>query len=64
MKREIWRNYPVIERAALVADLLDRGVLAEGRRASKQPGRCRASGCELPKPFEGAGLRSLDRAAQ
>ena len=32
MKREIWRNYPVGERNALVEDLLDRGVLADGRR--------------------------------
>jgi 4-hydroxybutyryl-CoA dehydratase/vinylacetyl-CoA-Delta-isomerase len=49
MKREIWRNYPVGEKAELVADLLDRGVLAEGRRLSRQPGRCCATGCEAPK---------------
>ncbi len=48
MKREIWRNYPVGEKAALVEDLLDRGVLADGRRVSKQPGRCCATGCEVP----------------
>jgi 4-hydroxybutyryl-CoA dehydratase/vinylacetyl-CoA-Delta-isomerase len=50
MKREIWRNYPVEERSALVARLLDRGVLDEGRRVSKQPGRCCDTGCETPKP--------------
>jgi 4-hydroxybutyryl-CoA dehydratase/vinylacetyl-CoA-Delta-isomerase len=48
MKREIWRNYPVGEKAALVEDLLDRGVLVDGRRVSKQPGRCCATGCEVP----------------
>ena len=48
MKREIWRNYPRAERIELVERLLDRGVLDEGRRASKQPGRCCATGCEVP----------------
>ncbi len=50
MKREIWRNYPVEERTALVERLLDRGVLDDGRRVSKQPGRCCDTGCETPKP--------------
>jgi len=49
MKREIWRNYPVMERVELVERLLDRGVLDEGRRVSKQPGRCCVTGCEVPK---------------
>ena len=48
MKREIWRNYPVAEKADLVERLLDRGVLNDGRRASKQPGRCCAEGCAPP----------------
>jgi 4-hydroxybutyryl-CoA dehydratase/vinylacetyl-CoA-Delta-isomerase len=48
MKREIWRNYPVGEKADLVSQLLDRGVLADGRRVTKQPGRCCATGCEVP----------------
>jgi 4-hydroxybutyryl-CoA dehydratase/vinylacetyl-CoA-Delta-isomerase len=48
MKREIWRNYPVGEKAAMVEELLDRGVLDEGKRVSKQPGRCCATGCEVP----------------
>ncbi len=48
MKREIWRNYPVDEKAELVGQLLDRGVLDEGQRTSKQPGRCCATGCEVP----------------
>ena len=49
MKREIWRNYPVAERQELVSDLMDRGVLAEGRKVSRQPGRCCATGCQPPE---------------
>lgn len=52
MKREIWRNYPVMEKVELVETLLDLGVLADGRRVSKQPGRCCATGCEVPKAAE------------
>ncbi|WGS22086.1 MULTISPECIES: 4-hydroxyphenylacetate 3-hydroxylase N-terminal domain-containing protein [unclassified Bradyrhizobium] len=51
MKREIWRNYPVMEKAELVENLLGRGLVDEGRRVSKQPGRCCATGCEVPEPF-------------
>jgi 4-hydroxybutyryl-CoA dehydratase/vinylacetyl-CoA-Delta-isomerase len=55
MKREIWRNYPVNEKIEVVEQLLDRGVLADGRRVSKQPGRCCATGCEVPAiPAEAA----------
>jgi 4-hydroxybutyryl-CoA dehydratase/vinylacetyl-CoA-Delta-isomerase len=50
MKREIWRNYPVAEKQELVAKLLDRGVLDEGKPVSKQPGRCCVTGCEVPEP--------------
>ncbi len=54
MKREIWRNYPVAEKADLVERLLDRGVLDDraqegGRRTSRQPGRCCTAGCQPPK---------------
>ncbi|BAT58139.1 4-hydroxybutyryl-CoA dehydratase/vinylacetyl-CoA-Delta-isomerase [Variibacter gotjawalensis] len=49
MKREIWRNYPVGEKRELVEQLLDRGVLADGQRVSKQPGRCCVTGCEVPE---------------
>src|SRR5207248_4047918 len=48
MKREIWRNYTVSEKSALVEGLLDRGVIADGQRDSKQPGRCCVTGCEVP----------------
>ncbi|WP_046864360.1 4-hydroxyphenylacetate 3-hydroxylase family protein [Microvirga massiliensis] len=54
MKREIWRNYPVMEKVDLVERLLDRGVVADGRRVSKQPGRCCATGCEVPSVPEAA----------
>jgi 4-hydroxybutyryl-CoA dehydratase/vinylacetyl-CoA-Delta-isomerase len=54
MKREIWRNYPVGEKVELVEKLLDRGVVADGRRASKQPDRCCATGCEVPSLPEAA----------
>ncbi len=50
MKREIWRNYPVGSKAEMVERLLDRGVLADGRRVSNQPGRCCVTGCEVPAP--------------
>ncbi len=50
MKREIWRNYPVGDKVELVEALLDRGVAADGRRVSKQPGRCCVTGCEVPAP--------------
>jgi 4-hydroxybutyryl-CoA dehydratase/vinylacetyl-CoA-Delta-isomerase len=52
MKREIWRNYPVVDRKALVERLLDRGVLAqpgEGVSKGRQPGRCCATGCQAPE---------------
>ena len=48
MKREIWRNYPIAEKTDLVERLLDRGVLNDGSRVSKQPGRCCAEGCAPP----------------
>ncbi|WP_050423785.1 4-hydroxyphenylacetate 3-hydroxylase family protein [Bradyrhizobium tropiciagri] len=54
MKREIWRNYPVMEKAELVENLLGRGLVDEGQRVSKQPGRCCATGCEVPAPSAAA----------
>ena len=56
MKREIWRNYPVMEKVALVESLLDRGVLDDGRPVSKQPGRCCPTGCEVPGVGEQGGM--------
>jgi hypothetical protein len=50
MKREIWRNYPVMDNVELVERLLDRGVVDQGQRVSRQPGRCCATGCQVPAP--------------
>lgn len=50
MKREIYRQYPLEEKVALVEELLDRG--AGGRRALKtegQRGRCCAAGCQVTR---------------
>jgi len=51
MRREIYRYYPLEERAALAERLLDRGVLAEAGRATRktQPGRCFPVGCQVPE---------------
>lgn len=49
MKREIYRNYPLEEKAALVEQLLDRGVTDRVARArDRQPGRCCVTGCTVP----------------
>lgn len=53
MKREIWRNYPVEDRVALVQSLLDRGMLATGNRVSRQQGRCCVTGCQAPARMDG-----------
>ena len=51
MKREIWRQYPVADKVALVEGLLDRGVAAENTRPrDRQPGRCCVTGCRVPEP--------------
>ena len=64
MKREIWRNYPVMEKVELVESLLDRGVAADGRRVSKQPGRCCATGCEVPSLPASESQEPLPTAAE
>lgn len=52
MKREIYRNYPVEERQALVQQLLDRGVSGTGESGApsrqRQPGQCCPVGCRAP----------------
>jgi 4-hydroxybutyryl-CoA dehydratase/vinylacetyl-CoA-Delta-isomerase len=48
MKREIWRNYPVPEKTALVANLLDRGLAGDRPPTSRLPGSCCATGCLPP----------------
>jgi 4-hydroxybutyryl-CoA dehydratase / vinylacetyl-CoA-Delta-isomerase len=47
MKREIYRRYPLEDKAALVEQLLDRGVAGTARR--DQPGRCCVTGCQVPE---------------
>ncbi len=52
MKREIYRQYPLEEKAALVEDLLDRGVSSRpAPKTAAQPGRCCAVGCQVPEPL-------------
>ena len=55
MKQEIWRNYPVGNKVALVERLLERGVLAPNERdetraitRNRQPGKCCDTGCTQP----------------
>ncbi|MGQ0630954.1 MAG: 4-hydroxyphenylacetate 3-hydroxylase family protein [Sporichthyaceae bacterium] len=51
MKREIWRHYPIPEKTALVANLLDRGIAGDRPVTSRQPGKCCATGCQpTPNP--------------
>ena len=72
MKREIYRYYPIEERVELVEKLLDRGVVDEdGKRVSKQPGRCCPVGCQVPEtpqldytPDDTPKLEKLDPAAE
>src|SRR5207248_9279421 len=52
MKQEIWRHYPVGNKVELVERLLERGVLDDQTRKitrNRQPGRCCATGCEVPR---------------
>lgn len=51
MKQEIYRNYPVGNKVALVERLMERGVVEDPRRAisqNRQPGKCCAQGCTVP----------------
>lgn len=54
MKHEIYRNYPLEEKALVVEQLLERGVHAGQRHLKKnrQPGRCCVEGCQVPAPAE------------
>ena len=65
MKQEIYRNYPIGSKVALVERLLERGLVDAPDRAitqNKQPGKCCAQGClppgqpvmvDLPPPTAG-----------
>lgn len=51
MKREIWRQYPVEDKAALVESLLERGVAGKDAPSrDRQPGRCCVTGCQVTEP--------------
>jgi 4-hydroxybutyryl-CoA dehydratase/vinylacetyl-CoA-Delta-isomerase len=61
MKREIWRNYPVGDKVALVERLLDRGIAAGSAPSlPRQPGRCCVSGCQPPEPGDHPFARAAD----
>ena len=50
MKREIWRQYPLEDKVALVEGLLERGVAGDiARPRARQPGRCCITGCQVPE---------------
>jgi len=57
MKREIWRNYPVLEKRELVERLLNRGLLDDGSPKAGEPGRCCATGCETDAPAVAQALK-------
>ena len=51
MKREIWRQYPVEDKVALVERLLERDLTSgTAHPHDRQPGRCCATGCQAPVP--------------
>ena len=70
MKQEIWRNYPVGDKVALVERLLDRGLVDDPARPitrTRQPGRCCDSGCTQPGqalmvPLPGPGRQAAEWA--
>jgi len=49
MKREIFRQYPVEEKAEFVQRLFERGVHFSTKARTKQPGQCCETGCEIPE---------------
>lgn len=61
MKREIWRQYPIPEKVALVENLLDRGIAGARPVGSRQPGKCCATGCQ-PETIELTGATGARRA--
>lgn len=49
MKGEIFRHYPIMERAQVVQRLMERGVLAGEEADGNQPGQCCDTGCTAPQ---------------
>ena len=51
MKREIWRQYLLEDKVALIEDLLERSMAGDiVRPRDRQPGRCCVTGCQVPEP--------------
>ena len=53
LKKEIFRNYPVGEKTALAED-------GKPTSATRQPGRCCATGCQVPEGSIVAGRIAAD----
>ena len=49
LKREIFKNYPIPDKAALVQMLIERGVHKDSAGDAKQPGQCCDTGCQPPE---------------
>ncbi len=49
MKREIFRKYPIEEKAEFVQRLIERGFHASSSSEGSQPGQCCDTGCEPPE---------------
>ncbi len=49
LKREIFRNYPLSDKAELVERLIERGVHKDNSSLTNQPGQCCDTGCEPPE---------------
>ena len=49
LKKEIFRNYPVGDKADLVERLIERGLHKDSPGITPQPGQCCDTGCEPPK---------------
>ncbi|MCG2673116.1 4-hydroxyphenylacetate 3-hydroxylase C-terminal domain-containing protein [Bradyrhizobium sp. GCM10023182] len=62
MKREIWRNYPVMDKIELVEGLLDHGVRNGGRRFRND--RCCPTDCEVSEPRQRTEAQALEGAAE
>ncbi len=45
MKREIYRKYPIVEKAQFVERLMERGIHSDNSSDSAEPGQCCDTGC-------------------
>ncbi len=49
LKREIFRNYPIPDKATLVQQLIERGIHKDAANTTEQPGQCCDTGCQPPE---------------